>query len=114
MSLELKIIDNICIICLEDTLNRQNIDVFKQLFRNQLEEKGIRKFICDMSNLTFLDTAGLSALLVCLKLAVSYEGDLRLANMQEEPQLIFKTTSAHKVLHVYENLESALTSYSVE
>ena len=112
MSLEFKIIDNICVICLDNTLNKQTIDAFKQLFRNQVEQKGMRKFICDMSNLTFLDTAGLSGLLICLKSAVKHEGDLRLANMHEEPQLIFKMTSAYKVLRIYDSLESALNSYA--
>ncbi|NCC53495.1 MAG: anti-sigma factor antagonist [Spartobacteria bacterium] len=114
MSLELKVVDNVCVIVLDDTLGKQNVEAFTQLFRNEVRENGMRNFICDARHLRFLDTAGLSGLMACLKLAVEQEGDLRLAHMGDEPLLIFQTTNADKVLRIYESVAAALTSYQHE
>lgn len=64
------------------------------------------KLILDMGNITFMDSRGLGALIICAKLAGS--GNLALFNVSERVQSLFRLTMMDEVIRVYADKDSAL------
>ena len=69
-------------------------------------------FVLDLHNLDFLDSTGLGSIVACLKAASEAGGDIRIANMSEKPRLVFQITRAYKIFEIYDDLETAVASFS--
>ncbi|MFO7895644.1 MAG: STAS domain-containing protein [Candidatus Cloacimonadales bacterium] len=82
----------------------------KKEFLNYLQE--YKNFVFDCSELEFIDSSGLGALLSCLKNATKENGDLYIANLQPKPRMLFEITRAYKVFDVFDDLDAAIASFA--
>jgi anti-sigma B factor antagonist len=77
----------------------------------KLVDTGATWLVLDLSEVSFLDSAGLGAILSGLRLVREAGGDLRLARPSPQASAVLKLTSLSKVLPVYPSVEAALDTF---
>jgi len=92
------------------TLDASNHDQLKAALMPIVSEApGV---ILDVSELTFVDSSGLGAILTCLRKARSSGGSLRLLCGASRPvRMFFELVRIHGVIDIYETREEALESF---
>lgn len=79
-------------------------------FRNEMIDRinqGNSCIILDLSNVDFIDSSGLGAIVSSFK-TLGNKGTLALCNTQAPVDSLFKLTRIHKVLPIYDTQEEAL------
>jgi anti-sigma B factor antagonist len=110
MKLDIKHIDDILLIhVINDSLDASNVADLRRDVLPLLS--GERKVLLDMSNLQFVDSAGLGSLLTCLKAVRQYQGEIKLCALTRPVQALFELMRMQKVFHVYATRELALQSF---
>jgi anti-sigma B factor antagonist len=66
------------------------------------------EIVCDLSEVGFLDSSGLSALVSGLKATREHGGFLKLAGLNEQVARIFRLTMLDRVFEMYPGVEDAL------
>jgi anti-sigma B factor antagonist len=82
----------------------------RQQFRDMIAD-GQRFLIVDLSEVTFIDSSGLGALIGGLKAARLAGGDLRIARPAEQARVILELTTLNRVLRPYTSVEEALATF---
>ncbi len=78
----------------------------------QLVEAGHSRLVVDMSEVHFVDSSGLGALVSALKtLKRKGEGDIRLANVQPSVIALLEIIRLHRVFSSYPSIEQAVLSF---
>lgn len=72
---------------------------------------GNRKIVLDMSDVTFIDSGGLGALIASLKI-FGNDGELVLCGARDAVESMFKLTRMNKVFRMFGTSEEAVTSLS--
>jgi len=67
--------------------------------------------VLDCSELEYVDSTGLGALLACLRIAVSDDGDLRLAEVTAKVNMLLELTKANMVFQLFPSVGDAVASY---
>ncbi len=81
-------------------------------FRAKVEDllkDGARKMVVDLQGVSFMDSAGVGALVSALTSLRKRGGKLALANLSPEVQRVLEITRLLKLFDVYEDVEKALT-----
>ena len=101
--------DAITVLKLSGDLTADQIDAFR---RSCLErfEAGIRHVVLDMEHTTFIDSAGLEALLWIIDEASSRGGQLRIVNPDPTVSKILEISRLDRRFNVHETIESAAKS----
>lgn len=94
-----------------DVLDLSNARQFKRTAQALLREHP--KALFDMRGLTFIDSAGLGALLSCLRHVASKDGDLRLFGVTKQVQAVLELVRMHKILDIFEAKDDALHAFEV-
>jgi anti-sigma B factor antagonist len=76
-----------------------------QLFRD-ISQQGAEKVIVNLENVPFIDSHGLAALVIGLKI-FGYGQNLRLAAPQEQPKLLFELTMFDRIFHISDSVTAA-------
>lgn len=78
-------------------------------FRNQVLERAAsaRRVVISLGQVRFIDSSGLAAIISVLK-RLPPGGDVRLANVGEQPASLLKLTRLDKVLAVFGSVEEAV------
>ncbi len=77
-------------------------------FTSQLENwiaEGVKSFTIDCSQLDYISSAGLRALLISAKKVRGLEGKLQLAALQESVQTVFEISGFNKIIPIFVNLD---------
>jgi anti-sigma B factor antagonist len=69
-------------------------------------KRGHRTFVLDLSEVTFIDSSGLGALIASLKV-IGDGGELALCGARENVANMFKLTRMNKVFRMFDNSEEA-------
>ena len=72
---------------------------------------GHRKFVLDLSEVTFIDSSGLGALIASLKV-IGDDGEIALCGAHENVASMFKLTRMNKVFRIFKTPEDAAASLS--
>jgi anti-sigma B factor antagonist len=73
--------------------------------------QGNRAIVLDLSDVTFIDSSGLGALIASLKV-IGPDGELVLSGAQETVMSMFKLTRMNKVFRMFSDVDSAITALS--
>ena len=68
---------------------------------------GSNRIVVNLESTAFMDSSGLGALIGCLKAARQAGGDLRIAAVQPQVNMVLKLTSMDKVLTAYATADEA-------
>jgi anti-sigma B factor antagonist len=66
------------------------------------------ELVCDLSEVDFLDSSALAALVSGLKAAREHGGSLKVVGMNEEVARTFRATTLDRVFELYPSVEAAL------
>jgi len=75
-------------------------------------ENGFKNFFIDCSQLDYISSAGLRAILMVAKKLRSQEGDLQLAALQETVQTVFTISGFDKIISIMETLDDTVQAKS--
>lgn len=100
------VLDNgVHLVNLEQPLHASQARETMQLFR-EMSQQGAEKVIVNLENVPFIDSHGLAALVVGLKIFDDGE-KLRLVAPQDQPRLLFELTMFDQIFHITENVAEA-------
>jgi anti-sigma B factor antagonist len=74
---------------------------------DELIDSGNPRVAVDLTDVTFMDSSGLGALIAGLKKARQSSGDLRIAGANEQVLTVLKLTNLDRVLRPHDTVESA-------
>lgn len=74
---------------------------------DQAVAAGSRHLVINLASTEFMDSSGLGALIGCLKVARQAGGDLRIACVQKQVQMVLELTNMNRVLAPYATVEEA-------
>lgn len=110
MKLQRSIEGNVLVIELQvDTLDASNVTEFKETVQPSFSEHS--QVVLDLSVVKFVDSSGLGALISCLRILNSRNGDFKLSNMSNSVRALFELMRMHRVFHIYESRQEAVKSF---
>lgn len=94
----------------EERLDAHNSNELKIKLLSIFEE-GKVKIIIDLTDVRFIDSSGLGALVSGFKNASSRDGVLKLCGLQTQVKSMFELTRLHRVFEIFPNSDEAQASY---
>jgi len=91
-------------------LDASNAEEFRREITPALE--GNAKVILDMSEVRFLDSAGLGTLLSCLREVSAEGGDLKLCGLSRSVRSTFEVARMHRIFDIVATREEAIQAFS--
>ena len=77
---------------------------------NAMIEKKPRRLVVDLSEVTYIDSAGLAALIEAMQKVEGYGGKFLLAGLQETVRSIFEISRLDQVFQIFPDANAALRS----
>lgn len=111
MELNFRTQEEVGIIGVVGRLDAANTWEFQSKFIEYLTRTN--RFVLDLEELESLDSAGLSEIVSCLKAASEVGGDIKIVGLQQQPRILFETTRADRIFDMYDEVDSAIDSYSL-
>lgn len=112
MTMSFSMRGDIGVAVLRSDLTAATVDRFREAFNQWLEsEPSLTKVVLDMGEVQIMDSAGLGVLMAALKRIRERQGDLRLAQLQKKPRLVFEITRAFKVIEASESVDDAVQAF---
>jgi anti-sigma B factor antagonist len=75
---------------------------------NQMIEKKPERLVVDLSEVTYIDSAGLAALIEAMQKVEGYGGKFLLAGLQETVRSIFEISRLDQVFQIFPDADAAL------
>ncbi|MDP1525830.1 MAG: STAS domain-containing protein [Rhodocyclaceae bacterium] len=89
-----------------ENLDAGNVREFKEQIAPILNGNDV--VLLDMSQLTFVDSSGLGALLSCLRTMNNKNGQLKLFAMAKPVQALFELVRMHRIFSIYNTRDEAV------
>jgi len=96
--------NNITVIALQGTLDARNAPQLKQFNSAGAAANSI---VINLSEVDFLDSSGLGAIVSITRLKRSQGGDVILACMNDKVRNVFEITHVYKLFDIYDDVEAA-------
>lgn len=104
--------NGIGVVLVSKALTAATVDAFRdQLLQWQAAEPEVKNYVIDLEQVDFMDSAGLGTLIAVLKRVTEQGGDMKIANLQKKPRMVFEITRAYKVFEIYESVEEAIKGF---
>jgi anti-sigma B factor antagonist len=68
------------------------------------------RIVIDLSRTTFIDSAGVAALILAMQEVEGYGGKFFLASLQETLRLIFETSRLERIFRIFPDVDAALAA----
>lgn len=94
----------------EDNLDASNVREFKDAIQSVIQDH--TRVVLDMSQVQFVDSSGLGALISCLRLLNGRRGDFRLCAMSKTVRALFELMRMHRVFNIHEGKDDAVRSFA--
>ncbi len=108
MSIE-KIGDVTVVVLPGERLDASDAKEFKRDIAPVLEANS--KVVFDMSQLRFVDSSGLGAILSCLRQLNAAGGDLKLCGLSKPIRALFELVRMHRVFNIFNTKEEAVGAF---
>jgi anti-sigma B factor antagonist len=110
MSLQIETIEHVMLARFAgETLDTSNAKAFKSELEPLITSN--LNLVLDLSNLKFVDSSGLGALLSCLRKVNSLGGNLKLCGMVKPVRALFELVRMHRVFEIFNTRDEAVRSY---
>ena len=86
------------------------VSSFHETLRPYIEVKNPR-IVLDMSQVEFMDSSFLGAMVVELKRAIAKQGDIKLCSLQQPVKTLFEMLRLFRIFSIYETKQEAQTSF---
>jgi anti-sigma B factor antagonist len=110
MQLDIDKINDVAVVTLQaEHLDAGAADEFKREMQPILDANN--KVVFDMSPLQFVDSAGLGAILSCLRRLSAANGDLKLCGMTKPVRAVFEISRMHRIFDIFPTREEAVKAF---
>ncbi|HJY82285.1 MAG TPA: STAS domain-containing protein [Candidatus Binatia bacterium] len=92
-----------------EQLDASNAKEFKRDIAPVLEANA--KAVFDMSQLRFVDSSGLGAILSCLRQLNAAGGDLKLCGLSKPVRALFELVRMHRIFDIYSTKDEAIRAF---
>jgi anti-sigma B factor antagonist len=100
---------DVCVVAVEGQLIVGNRQELKQRVLDELE-RGERKFLVDFAQTGYIDSSGLGVLVSLSKKIRELNGELRLANLNDDLRTLFELTKLDTLFRIAESRERGVES----
>jgi anti-sigma B factor antagonist len=83
---------------------------FKKYLKETVEQ-GQVKIVLDITDVSFIDSSGLGAIVAGLRAANQAGGDVKLAGLSPQIRMIFELARLHKVFEITETAQEAVKAF---
>lgn len=94
-----------------DHLDVSNVKSFREAIAPLLQSH--TRLVLDMSRLDFLDSAGVGALIACLRATKDREGEFRLCELSRPVRTLFDLMRMHRVFEIHTDRAEAMRSLAI-
>jgi anti-sigma B factor antagonist len=77
---------------------------------NAMTEKKLGRIVVDLSRATYIDSAGLAALILAMQTVEAYGGRFFLTGLHETMRSIFQSSRLDQIFQIYPDVEAALAA----
>jgi len=77
---------------------------------NEMIDKKPERLVVDLSSVSYIDSAGLAALIQAMQKVEGYGGKFRLAGLQETVRSIFEISRLDQVFQIFPDVDGALAA----
>jgi anti-sigma B factor antagonist len=77
---------------------------------NTMTEKQPERLVIDLSGATYIDSAGLAALILAMKKVEAYGGKFFLAGLHETIRSIFESSRLDQIFQIFPDVDAALAA----
>ena len=75
-----------------------------------MTERNLERIVIDLSSATYIDSAGLAALLLAMQKVKGFGGKFFLAGLDETMRSIFKTSRLDQIFQIFPDVDGALAA----
>src|SRR6059036_4194997 len=75
---------------------------------NAMIKKKPERIVIDLSRVTYIDSAGMAALILAMQEVEAYGGKFFLSGLQETLRLIFETSRLDRIFRIFPDVDAAL------
>lgn len=97
---------DIYLVNLSGPLNESNFEPVVEIFR-ELVDQGVKRVVVNLNDVPLLDSRGLTALITGFKLFGREPANFRLANLQDQPKLVFELTGFDYIFQIFDEVAAA-------
>lgn len=111
MEMPVENVGDVAVVTLQgEYLDASIADEFKRDMQPTLE--ATTKAVFDMSQLRFVDSAGIGAILSCLRRLNAKDGDLKLCGLSKALRASFEIARMHRIIDILETKEEAVAAFA--
>jgi len=95
---------------LAEELDAGNVSEFREALTTVLDESD-RFVLLDLSQVKFVDSSGLGAILSLLRRLLGAGGDLKVCGVEGPVRTLFELVRLHRVMDIFRDCETALEAF---
>ena len=115
MATKEKIVDDICILHVKGKLmGGPETDECHNKLKSVVEDRDIKKFIIDLSNVKWVNSRGLGMLMACFTSLKNADSELKLAGVSKKVNSLLMMTKLNTIFECYDNADQAIGSYKAK
>lgn len=112
MEVKFRFVDNVKILELAGNFDRYNAPLAQHWLESATAKQPVQ-IVVNLAKVNFMDSSGLSTLVLGLKRSREMKGDLRLCNLQSPVRMVFELTRLDKVFEIFLDEEDAVQAFAV-
>jgi anti-sigma B factor antagonist len=90
-------------------LDASNSAAFKESLREVIA--GQPQLVLDLTQVGFVDSSGLGAILSALRQANAAGGDIKLARLNRPVRVVVELTRMHRIFEIFESVDAAVSAF---
>jgi anti-sigma B factor antagonist len=90
-------------------LDLSTVPLFKELIPEAIGEA--ENVILDLSNVAFVDSSGLGAILSCVRDLTANGGDLKICSVQQRVMVMFDLVRLPKIIGIHQDVDAAIAAF---
>lgn len=110
MRLKLEVVDKTMIIQFDGELDHHTAQEIREEIDREIEVKGIKNLIFDLSNLKFMDSSGIGVVIGRYKLINKKGGKVAVINVNPHVDKIFHMSGMFKIINKYSSRDEAFSN----
>jgi len=103
-------VERCTVVTIEGDVSVPESDQFRDFLMNRIDG-GTRDLLLDFSYVPYVDSSGVSALLMLLQAARKKGGDIRIAGINERITSLFRQVGLHHVFRKFDTREEGIESF---
>ena len=101
--------DSVVVLSLSGHLDALTSKDMERVSRS-LRSTGVRKLVMDLKHLSLIDSVGMGKIVSLLNYARTSKGGLRVANLRQQPKVVFDVLNLNRRIKVYDSVDKAVAS----